>query len=87
MRYEVRASGPDGSSTYPECWGVGHRSRGQLVAECSTLEAAIQAAIGDDRGDDIYVHHRGDWEHVGSVTCGRLDRQLRARRRPCPATD
>lgn len=75
--YRVYASGPDGSSTYPECWGAEAKSRGKLVTECGSIDAAVKAAIQDDRANDIYVHNGEYWEHVGGVICGTVDRNVR----------
>ena len=74
--YEVRAQGPGDGSTYSECWGSTATSRGRLVVSVSSLAEALTAAIEDDRDDAIYQHRRGNWEYLGSVDRGRVQRSL-----------
>jgi len=56
-KYNVYATGPDGRSTYPECWGH-NNSRGRYVGTAHTLEDARQMAWEDSRDVAIYCNRK-----------------------------
>ena len=76
--YDAFASGPDGRSTYPECWGSNATSLGYEVIIGANLDTAIDAAQRDGRAVDIFERDQLGRAYVGSYCSGEADRLMRS---------